>query len=76
MNPLTDAYCCTEMQDFAEKGNAFLLYGDIRIYGRPIFADDGDGHVDDETDFYKIKFCPFCGKPLPVITGGKEGVCR
>lgn len=54
--------CCDEMKKFILEGNAIFLDDRVRIHGKPVFASDGDGHCDDETDLYTITYCPFCGK--------------
>ena len=58
---MTITTCCEELRKLVEKNQVMILNNRIHIYGEPHFDDDGGGHYDDATDFFEIKFCPFCG---------------
>jgi hypothetical protein len=59
-------YCCDQI-----KNSVVELTFDsddclqrAEIYGKPDFANDGDGHFDDMTDMDEISYCPYCGTKL------------
>lgn len=57
---------CEELKH-AIKAND-ILYSEVEnkfyIYGKPSYADDGDGRTDDMTENIQMIHCLFCGKQL------------
>jgi hypothetical protein len=63
-----ETFCCNEMSSRIANGDVSFVSsgGAIHLYfrGSPRFVGDGVGGMDDITEEYLIRFCPFCGKKL------------
>ena len=70
-------HCCDRMNEMLCEHEMHRTEEQVFIYGRPSFANDGDGHFDNMTDSFIITYCPFCGRKIDAHSSkGREEGCQ
>jgi hypothetical protein len=59
--------CCEDLSKMAEAEELEQGASGLEIYGKPRYANDGDGYFDDMTNTYPIVYCPFCGAKIEEV---------
>jgi len=59
--------CCEDLSILVEHEDIEQGAIGLEIYGKPSYANDGDGYFDDMTETYPIVYCPFCGAKIKEV---------